>query len=421
VPWPLRHGFGIWAEDACEFAGEKTYFRPHLILGNGTHVRPSSEEGIYEPTFTTDFALHTIETMSHDEAVRPFLVVISWRPPHEPFHSPSTHANALANRTHARDRLQVRPSVPAEWNATAKLRSDTEGYFASTRALDHEFGRLIEGVDSSETSRSRIIVFTSDHGELLGAHGRYGKAQPYDESARVPLFVRVPQRSANVRRASALVWPHAASTVDIAPTLLGLAGLARGSSLCGGCDGGCADGLDLSVALRACVDRGSCAGVQVPHLPKANGPGKAVAAPGERHVRIGMVGRAVNSTGLQRWMAVVTRHLKMVAGWPWPAQHAPAEGVPPPPGMQLLVYNMTADPFEISPFVLPQPPVTSLLDWGVETRCRRWHPPVDPAGTLPPSSMSERLRLCRLLFIEAATAALQRQRRLACAHRGPSL
>ena len=220
-----------------------------------------------------------------------------------------------------------------------------------------------------------------------------------------------------MRRASALVWPHAASTVDIAPTLLGLAGLARESSLCGGCDGGCSDGLDLSAGLRACVDRGTCAGVQMPHRPTSDGPGKAALVLGERHARIGMVGRAANSTGLQRWMAVVTRHLKMVAGWPWPAQPAPAEGAHPPPGMQLLVYNMTADPFENSPIVIPQPPVTttSLLDWGEETRCKRWDLAVDPAGTLPPSAMSEHLRLCRVLFAEATAATQQRQRRLECA------
>ena len=111
-----------------------------------------------------------------------------------------------------------------------KLKEWMRVYYAMVADLDYNVGRLRAALDELGIADDTIFVFTSDHGEMFGAHGRRAKNIFYDESVRVPFLVKWGEHIAAGRR------DFTFNTVDIMPTLLSLMGLdfpaeAEGSDL----------------------------------------------------------------------------------------------------------------------------------------------------------------------------------------------
>lgn len=105
----------------------------------------------------------------------PWFTVVSLEAPHPPYAAP---AAGIAPRA-----VTLAPNVPAE--ATEQARRELSGYHAHIEATDRALGRLV-AAQTAET----IIVFTSVHGDMHGAHGFFRKGWPHEESVRVPLLVR---------------------------------------------------------------------------------------------------------------------------------------------------------------------------------------------------------------------------------------
>jgi arylsulfatase A-like enzyme len=116
-------------------------------------------------------------------------------------------------------------------------------YLAMCRNVDDNMGRLMRFLDASGLAENTLVVFSSDHGEMHGSHGRYHKKVPYAESVNVPLIMRWLGRIPAGRREDALYTP-----MDHLPTLCGLSGLDIPAEV---------DGIDLSDAVlgRGGVDR----------------------------------------------------------------------------------------------------------------------------------------------------------------------
>ena len=72
------------------------------------------------------------------------------------------------------------------------MRGDLAGYNAHIEAVDREIARLVKCLDENGLADNTVIVYTSDHGEMLGAQNRTGKRLPHEESCRVPFVVRAP-------------------------------------------------------------------------------------------------------------------------------------------------------------------------------------------------------------------------------------
>lgn len=92
-------------------------------------------------------------------------------------------------------------------------------YFGLVTLADHCLGRVISALKQRGIWDDALVIFTMDHGEAIGSHRMFEKMTMYEESARVPLFVKPPGGAAG-RRA------HLASHVDIAPTICDYAGAA---------------------------------------------------------------------------------------------------------------------------------------------------------------------------------------------------
>ena len=115
-------------------------------------------------------------------------------------------------------------------------------YYAAMTAVDEQVGRLMKALDDAGRAEDTIVLFTSDHGDMLGSHGQRLKRKPWEESIRVPGIVRFPAKIKPGRSTEALL-----THVDLAPTLLSLCGLTVPGEM---------QGSDLSGVMLGTTDRG---------------------------------------------------------------------------------------------------------------------------------------------------------------------
>ena len=161
----------------------------------------------------------------------PFALFLSWGPPHDPYvTAPENH-----RKIYDPDQIRLRPNVPAA--AQRQAREWLAGYYAHCTALDDCFGALLDELDQLGIADNTVVVFTSDHGDMLGSHGHRGKQHPHEESVLTPFLLRYP--AALGRRSRREAAPFSAP--DIMPTLLALCGAPIPETV---------EGVDFSPLLR---------------------------------------------------------------------------------------------------------------------------------------------------------------------------
>jgi arylsulfatase A-like enzyme len=200
---PARQGFDdwhVWSKTNTHYDQSFT-FDPDT----GKKIQPKG----YNCTLMTDQALEFIGRAGS----APWMLVVSWNPPHPNFHD----APPEQKKRYAPDALQFRPNAA---NITPGLRQSLQGYYGHISAVDAEFGRLLRKLDETGQAENTIVIYTSDHGDMMGSHGFGGKRLPWEESCRVPFLVRYPGVTPARQTADGLF-----STIDIYPTMCGLAGI----------------------------------------------------------------------------------------------------------------------------------------------------------------------------------------------------
>ena len=166
----------------------------------------------------------------HAKADKPFFLFLAWGPPHDPYQTAPEKYRAL----YAPEKLKLPPNVPT--NLFAETRKMMAGYYAHCTALDDCLGELRATLEQAGLAKNTLLLFTADHGDLLGSHGGRNKQQPYEESIRIPLLLHWPAGLGQPRQLDALI-----NSEDLMPTILGLCGTAIPKSV---------EGLDYSGHLR---------------------------------------------------------------------------------------------------------------------------------------------------------------------------
>ena len=172
----------------------------------------------------------------------PFLCIASFYSPHAPWVAPRKYldlydADNLSLPPYPPEIDKRRPSDSTALFSDEQLRSAKQGYYAMVSEVDHYVGRILEALDAAGKADETIVVFTSDHGEWLGDHLRYGKGYPADDAvSRVPLIIAAPGAPEGRR------YDRIVEAVDIVPTLLDLAAIQtptfmQGESLVGAMNG----------------------------------------------------------------------------------------------------------------------------------------------------------------------------------------
>lgn len=212
---PRRQGFQDWRMWA---ASGKHYGSWTFHPDTGEKIQPSG----WNATLFTDDALKFI----HQQDKRsPWFLAVSWNPPHPPFNPPKDDA-AL----YPKEQIELRPNIgkptPESVIFTPWVRNDDtlreaeQGYYGSITGIDREFGRLLAALDETGQADNPIVIYTSDHGEMMGSHGLGHKEVPFEESCHVPFIVRIPGISPPGGSSKALF-----GAIDSYPTLCGLAGI----------------------------------------------------------------------------------------------------------------------------------------------------------------------------------------------------
>jgi arylsulfatase A-like enzyme len=202
IPRERRQGFEYWKVLECTHAyNNSAYYAdgPEKLKWEG-----------YDAIAQTRDAQRYIETQAKSD--KPFLLWLAWGPPHNPYETAPEKYRAMYDA----DKLQLRKNVPKE--VEARTRKDLAGYYAHCTALDDCFHDLMETLRTSGIADNTIVVFTSDHGDMLGSHALIRKQKPYEESARVPMLFRLPAKlGIKPGRVDGTI-----NTEDVMPTLLRL-------------------------------------------------------------------------------------------------------------------------------------------------------------------------------------------------------
>jgi arylsulfatase len=180
-----------------------------------------------KPKFLETKACDFLEQRRQD----PFILFVAFYEPHPPYNGP-------LNETHPLDQIDLdsnwahsfAPDMPMryrlrqEWDqkrfgttAEKQLRVKQK-YLGLVTEIDQSIGAILAKLEQLGLADNTIVAHTSDHGDMMGAHGLFGKTVLFQESVRVPYLVRMPNQRQTVS------IPQAVSHIDFAPTMLGLLG-----------------------------------------------------------------------------------------------------------------------------------------------------------------------------------------------------
>ncbi len=220
-----------WTPDWGMTAGERASW----------HHNMSSvfEAGVREAALQTDYddevcfrAVQKIRHLAARRDGRPFFMVVSFTNPHDPWEVrrrhwdlydeaaidlplvapiPYDHADPHSRRLRDMYGSDDRPLTEAE------VRRARHGYYAAVSYMDERVGEVLDALEATGQAGDTVVLFTADHGEMLGERGLWYKMSFFEGSARVPLIVRWP--GVAPRRVGESV-----SHLDLAPTLVELGG-----------------------------------------------------------------------------------------------------------------------------------------------------------------------------------------------------
>ncbi len=191
------------------------------------------------------FQARAARAFIREQGDKPFVAYVSFIEPHRPYYSPCDHLHPPENVPVGPEFRQRPPAGVAlvkrmlhehflekgeidgeDITTDIGCRRLRSRYLGMCSLIDTAVGEMLAALDETGQRENTIIVYTSDHGDLVGDHGLWGKSCLYESSARVPLILHVPGIAA--RRISAPV-----SQIDLVPTLLEALGAPRPDHLAG--------------------------------------------------------------------------------------------------------------------------------------------------------------------------------------------
>lgn len=205
-----------------------------------------------EDAQTSWITARALDFFDQRDTSRPFFLFVSYLDPHSPSHLCEPYWS-MATNTFRPDTLPLPPTFkqdPARQSATAAnrhevndpavVRAMTAAYFAKVTMVDDNIGRLLDALRKKGLADNTLIVFTADHGNMLGDLNRWFKGAMYEGSTRIPLLIKAPAAgpyAAAFNRGA--VVSNIVQNIDVMPTLCEIAGVAlpapgiQGRSLAG--------------------------------------------------------------------------------------------------------------------------------------------------------------------------------------------
>lgn len=225
--YPADYGWAVnWDEPDVRASW---YHNMSSVLQAGPCVRSNQLDFDEEVVFKARQYLYDHVRLTPEQ---PFCLTVSMTHPHDPYTipreywdryegvdipMPRQHIEQAEQDPHSRRLLKVidlwdKP-LPAD-----KIRDARRAYFGACSYIDDNIGKLLKTLEECGLAEDTLIVFSGDHGDMLGERGLWYKMHWFEMAARVPLLVHAPKRFAAHRVSQSV------STLDLLPTLVELAG-----------------------------------------------------------------------------------------------------------------------------------------------------------------------------------------------------
>ena len=249
--WHTSH-MGKWhlSGGDCPSHFVSPYFRPGWDewLGWENSNRPfETEYGIGSMPFpllrmdgyqTDILADLTIDWLRRYDCDQPWFHVMSIEPPHPPNEAPEPYMAMFRDKP-----LKYRDNFASDHPDSPAFEKSLRGYYSQIKNLDDNVGKVVEALEDIGQLDNTIIFYFSDHGDMMGSHGKMYKQVPEEESSNIPLIIRYPKHDPENQISEAII-----SSVDILPSLLGLLGIDVPETV---------QGNDLSGCLTAETEQGA--------------------------------------------------------------------------------------------------------------------------------------------------------------------
>ena len=249
----MRGHYGLWLNSLTTAAERDAYARA-MRLGEGEQFGGEAYDWalpsrLHSSTWSAERSIQFIER--HDPA-QPFFLAIGFQDPHhahcvptdfaarvdpdqvplpryrageladKPPHFATAHQGKLEDSPHRGAFAVAGQGAGADFGkiSASEVRHGRAYYYTMVRLIDQQMGRILDCLEERGLADNTLIVFTSDHGELLGDHGLWMKGPfHYEELIRIPLIIRWP---AGIRAAQSI--QNLCSHVDLVPTILAACG-----------------------------------------------------------------------------------------------------------------------------------------------------------------------------------------------------
>lgn len=223
----------------------------HHALGESTNWSPkdtgsqkfegviaSGADNIHADAMAADRAIEILERVKE----KPFFLAVGFVRPHVPLVAPKKYFDqyeraALIVPSVPEDDLDDVPGIirnykrnSTTYGVTPELHKGLlQAYYASVSFMDEQVGRVLDALHEQGLADNTIVVFSSDHGYMLGQHHKFQKQHLFEEATRVPFIVSVPWLSEQHGQGTSKIT----ELVDMYPTLTDLAGIAAPDSIQG--------------------------------------------------------------------------------------------------------------------------------------------------------------------------------------------
>lgn len=228
---PLEWGFqeGVVIDSNIPEGELDFLYKPSPLLPIQNHPPFGTLRGGVEETDSYTIAQLGIDFLrGHSSEDRPFFLRLDWPGPHFPYIIPEPYASMYKKEDipldpnfhdNLKDKPQIQQILRRKYRSITSM--DQEDwqrmrayYYGYATMLDEQVGRVLKVLKESGREEETIVLFTADHGDMIGAHGLFNKgALPYEEIYHVPLLIKSPGGPSRKVRGGVL-------TLDIMPTIL---------------------------------------------------------------------------------------------------------------------------------------------------------------------------------------------------------
>jgi arylsulfatase len=194
------------------------------------------DDTLHPTHWTAERAINFLENYHGDE---PWLLKVSFQRPHPPFDPPKRWADIMLNV-----KIPLPPvgawaeakygdkkyGIEEKNNAPSGVFPDTDiiesrrSYIAGLGYVDEQLGRVLDALKARGELENTLILYTADHGEMLGDHHLWRKCRPQEGSVRIPMIIRWPS-SLEIKARRGQVRSELVELRDVFPTFLDAAGL----------------------------------------------------------------------------------------------------------------------------------------------------------------------------------------------------